>query len=263
MPSAWSHRIVGPSIMTRVFPGMVKEGVDPTSVEGASNLPYAIPNLRVTYALEDPGVPVGFWRSVGSSQNAFITECFLDELAARARIDPYQYRRKLLAGHARHLGVLDLAADKAGWARPLPKDRYRGIALAESFGTFVAQVAEISFTQGALRVHRVVCAVDCGTVVNPDTVEAQMQSAIVYGLTAALKGEITIRKGRVEQGNFNDYPLLRMHEMPVIEVYIQPSSEAPGGVGEPGTPPIAPAVANAVFAATGKPVRRLPLRRTA
>lgn len=262
LPRAWTHHIVGPSIMTRVFPGSVKEGIDPTSVEGAANLPYAIPNIRVTYTLDDPGVPVGFWRSVGSSQNAFITECFLDELAARAHIDPYQYRRKLLAGHARHLGVLDLAADKAGWTRPLPKDRYRGIALAESFGGFVAQVAEISFVQGALRVHRVVCAVDCGMVVNPDTVEAQMQSAIVYGLTAALKGEITIRKGRVEQGNFNDYPLLRLQEMPLIEVHRVPSTEPPGGVGEPGTPPIAPAVANAVFAATGKPVRRLPIRRT-
>jgi isoquinoline 1-oxidoreductase beta subunit len=262
LPSAWTHHIVGPSIMARVFPSRVKEGIDPTSVEGASNLPYAIPNIRVTYTLDDPGVPVGFWRSVGSSQNAFITECFLDELAARAQIDPYQYRRKLLAGHARHLGVLDLAADKAGWTRPLPKGRYRGIALAESFGAFVAQVAEISFVQGALRVHRVVCAVDCGLVVNPDTVEAQMQSAIVYGLTAALKGEITIRKGRVEQGNFNDYPLLRMQEMPLIEVHRVPSTEPPGGVGEPGTPPIAPAVANAVFAATGKPVRRLPIRLT-
>lgn len=262
MPAAWVHHIVGPSIMARVFPGAVKNGVDSTSVEGASNLPYAIPNIHVTYHREDPGIPVGFWRSVGSSQNAFITECFLDELAAQAKIDPYQYRRKLLTGHARHLGVLDLAAQKADWKLPLPKGRYRGIAVAESFGTFVAQVAEISFVQGELRVHRVVCAVDCGLVVNPDTVTAQMQSAIVYGLTAALKGEITIRKGRVEQGNFNDYPLLRIQEMPAVEVYIVPSTEAPGGVGEPGTPPIAPAVANAVFAATGKPVRRLPIRRT-
>jgi isoquinoline 1-oxidoreductase beta subunit len=155
---------------------------------------------------------------------------------------------------------LDLAAEKAGWSRPLPKGRFRGIALAESFGTYVAQVAEISFVQGALRVHRVVCAVDCGMMINPDTVEAQMQGAIVFGLTAALKGEISIRKGRVEQGNFNDYPLLRMNEMPVIEVHSVKSTEAPGGVGEPGTPPIAPAVANAVFAATGKPVRRLPIR---
>jgi isoquinoline 1-oxidoreductase beta subunit len=263
LPNAWTHHIVGPSIMTRVFPGRVKNGIDPTSVEGAANLPYAIPNLRVTYTQDDPGVPVGFWRSVGSSQNAFVTECFLDELAARARIDPYQYRRKLLTGLARPLGVLDLAAEKSGWTRPLPKGRYRGIALAESFGTYVAQVAEISLEQGMPRVHRVICAVDCGMVVNPDTVTAQMQSAIVYGLTAALKGEIIIEKGRVVQGNFNDYPLLRMHEMPQIEVYNVPSAEAPGGVGEPGTPPIAPAVANALFAATGKPVRRLPIRQTA
>lgn len=182
--------------------------------------------------------------------------------ASRGGGEGRRHRRKLLTGHARHLGVLDLAAEKADWKRPLPKGRYRGIALAESFGTFVAQVAEISFIQGVLHVHRVVCAVDCGLVVNPDTVVAQMQGAIVYRLTAALKGEITIRKGRVEQGNFNDYPLLRMQEMPVIEVHSVSSTEAPGGVGEPATPPIAPAVANAVFAATGKPVRRLPIRRT-
>jgi isoquinoline 1-oxidoreductase beta subunit len=260
LPVAWMHHIVGPSIMSRVFPTMVKDGIDRTSVEGAANLPYAIPHLRVSYVMDDPGVPVGFWRSVGSSQNAFITECFVDELAAHAHADPYQYRRKLLHAQPRHLRVLDLAAERAGWGHPLAAGRSRGIAIAESFGTYVAQVAEVSVSHTSIRVHRVVCAVDCGMIVNPDTVEAQMQSAIVYGLTAALTGEITLKDGQVEQGNFDSYPLLRMHEMPQVEVYRVASTEPPGGVGEPGTPPIAPAVANAVYAATGKAVRRLPIR---
>jgi isoquinoline 1-oxidoreductase beta subunit len=205
-------------------------------------------------------VPVGFWRSVGSSQNAYVTECFLDELAAAAGKDPYEFRRVLLTKHPRHLGVLELAAQKAGWGSSLPAGRTRGIAVAEAFGSYCAQVAEVSLESNQVRVHRVVCAIDCGMVVNPDTVVAQMESGIVYGLTAALKGEITLKDGRVEQGNFNDYPLLRLDEMPEIEVHIVKSSEHPGGVGEPGTPPIAPAVANAVFAATGKPVRKLPIR---
>ncbi len=260
MPLAWRHEIAGPSIMARVFPGAIKKDIDNTSVEGAANLPYAIPNLHVSWAMENGVVPVGFWRSVGSSQNAYITECFLDELAAAAGKDPYEYRRVLLAKHPRHLGALELAAQKAGWGTPLPAGRSRGIAVAEAFGSFCAQVAEVSVEQGQVRVHRVVCAIDCGQVVNPDTVVAQMESGIVYGLTAALKGEITVKNGRVEQGNFNDYPLLRFDEMPEIEVHIVKSTENPGGVGEPGTPPIAPAVANAVFAATGKPVRRLPIR---
>jgi len=197
---------------------------------------------------------------VGSSQNAYITECFLDELAAAAGKDPYEFRRALLAKHPRHLGVLELAAQKAGWGTPLTAGRTRGIAVAEAFGSYCAQVAEVSVERGQVRVLRVVCAIDCGMVVNPDTVIAQMESGIVYGLTAALKGEITIKNGRVEQSNFSDYPLLRLDEMPDIEVHIVKSAENPGGVGEPGTPPIAPAVANAVFAATGKPVRRLPIR---
>jgi isoquinoline 1-oxidoreductase beta subunit len=210
--------------------------------------------------MENGVVPVGFWRSVGSSQNAFVTECFIDELARTAGKDPFEFRRALLARQPRALGVLELAAQQAGWGQPPAAGRARGIAVAESFGSFCSQVAEVSVTQGKVRVHRVVCAIDCGTAVNPDTIVAQMESAIVYGLTAALHGEITLRNGRVEQSNFNDYPLLRSTEMPAVDVHIVKSVDAPGGIGEPGTPPTAPAVANAVFALTGKPVRRLPIR---
>lgn len=260
VPIAWQHQIAGPSILSRFNPDIVKTGIDGTSIESAANIPYAIPNIRVTYALVNTPVPVGFWRSVGSSQNAYITECFFDEVARAAGKDPLLLRRELLKDHPRHRAVLDLAAQKAGWSTPLSKGRARGIAVVESFSSFVAQVAEVSISNGKVRVHRVVCAVDCGTVVNPAIVTAQMESGIVFGLTAALYGEITIDKGRVAQGNFNDYPLLRMDEMPVIDVFIVPSTDPPGGVGEPGTPPIAPAVANAVFALTGNPVRRLPIR---
>jgi isoquinoline 1-oxidoreductase subunit beta len=257
---AWFHRIVGPSILGRVRPPAIRGGIDPTSVDGAANLPYAIPNLRVEYRRADTPVPVGFWRSVGNSQNTYVTECFLDELARAAGKEPLTLRRTLLAQSPRHLGVLELAARHAGWGQPPPEGRSRGIAVAESFGSFVAQVAEISIAGGQVRVHRVVCAVDCGRVVNPDTVRAQMQSGIAFGLTAALKGSISIAEGRVQEGNFDDYPLLRADEMPAIDVYVVASDAEPGGVGEPGTPPIAPAVANAVFAATGRPVRRLPIR---
>jgi isoquinoline 1-oxidoreductase beta subunit len=259
-PVAWLHHIVGHSIMSRVAPGSVADGTDQTSVEGAANLPYAIPNILVEYRLENSHVPVGFWRAVGSSQNAWITECFLDELASAGGQDPLALRRSLLTEHPRHLGVLNLAADKAGWDRPPKNGRHRGIAVAESFGSYVAQVAEISIDEGQVRVHRVVCAVDCGQVINPDTVVAQMESGIIFGLTATLKSAITIAEGRVEQGNFDDFPLLRLSETPVIDVHIMPSDESPGGVGEPGLPPIAPAVCNAVLAATGKPVRTLPIR---
>jgi isoquinoline 1-oxidoreductase beta subunit len=263
MPIVWTQRVVSPSIFARTFPNFIQNGVDSTSVEGSADMPYAIPNLLVDYVMKDTGVPVGFWRSVGHSQNAFITESFLDKLAVAAGKDPYELRRQLLNKAPRHKGVLELAATKAEWGQPLPEGRYRGIAVAESFGSFVAQVAEVSVApNGNVRVHRVVCAVDCGKVVNPDTIEAQMQSAIVYGLTAALKGEISIENGRVKQSNFHDYEMLRIDEMPVVEVHIMPSTEAPGGVGEPGTPPIAPAVANAIFAATGKRIRKLPIRAT-
>lgn len=261
-PVGWTHRIVGASIMSRRFPQSVRNGIDNSSVEGAANLPYAIPNIHVDWVHRETGVPVGFWRSVGNSQNAFIKESFVDELAAAGGKDPYELRRRLLASQPRLLGVLQLAATQAGWGGPLPAGRARGIAVHESFGSFVAEVAEVSVANGTLTVHRVVCAVDCGQVVNPDTVEAQMESAIVYGLSAALHGEITIDRGRVVQGNFDTYPPLRMSEMPRVEVHIVPSTERPGGVGEPGTPPIAPAVCNAVFAATGQRIRRLPIRMT-
>ena len=256
----WTHRLVGHSIFARLLPAMVKDGLDPSSIEGAYNIPYAIPNIRVDWVRKETGVPVGAWRSVGSSQNAFITECFLDETAAASGRDPYEFRRELLTKAPRHRAVLELAATKAGWGAPLPRGWGRGIAVHESFGSFVAQVAEVSVVDGRVRVHRVVCAVDCGIVVNPDTVEAQMEGAIVYGLTATLKSAITIAGGRVVQSNFHDFPLLGIDEMPQVEVHIVPSAEPPGGVGEPGTPPIAPAVANAIFAATGQRVRRLPIR---
>src|SRR5881296_1003578 len=263
-PVAWTHRVVGPSIMARVFPDTVKNGLDGEAVEGGIEMPYSVPNVRVEYVLTDTGIPVGFWRSVNNSYNGFVVESFIDELAHAAKKDPYEYRRDLLGKAPRHLGALNLAASKAGWGTPLPAGRSRGIAVYKSFDSFVAEVAEVSVgSDGAPRVHRVVCAVDCGPVVNPDIVEAQMQSAIVYGLTAALWGEITIDKGRVQQSNFHDYRMLRLAEMPVVEVHIVPSSDAQGGVGEPGTPPIAPAVCNALFALTGKRIRKLPIGKIA
>jgi isoquinoline 1-oxidoreductase beta subunit len=262
-PVAWKCRVVAPSFIERYFPGAVKNGLDTSAVEGIVESRYAISNFFCDYVLTETGVPVGPWRSVGNSQNGFFTECFIDELARAARRDPLEFRRKLLASAPRHRGVMELAAEKAGWGNPLPAGQTRGIAVVESFGSLVAQVAEVSSNKssGEVKVHRIVCAVDCGRYVNPDIVAAQMESGIVYGLTAALKGQITIDKGRVEQGNFNDYEMLRLNEMPKVEVHIVPSNEAPGGCGEPGTPPIAPAVCNAIFAATRKPIRRLPIRK--
>ncbi|MFY9530550.1 MAG: molybdopterin cofactor-binding domain-containing protein [Candidatus Acidiferrales bacterium] len=261
-PVAWTNRIACSSIFSRVFPNFVKDGVDSTSVEGANDIPYAIPNILVDYQLTETGVPVGFWRSVGHSQNGFFTESFLDELAAAGGKDPYELRHRLLQKAPRHLAVLELAANKAGWGTPLPAGKFRGIAMMSSFGSYVAEVAEVSVnrSEGTVRVHRVVCALDCGRVVNPDTIAGQMEGAIVYGLTAALKGAITIDHGRVQQRNFSDYDMLRIDEMPSVEVHIVPSNNPPTGVGEPGTPPIAPAVCNAIFAATGKRIRRLPIR---
>lgn len=259
--TGWSHRIVGQALMERfsaVF-GPLPGGLDASMVEGAANAPYAIPNFRCEWVRSDTGVPVGFWRSVGSSQNGFIVEGFIDEVAHAAGKDPFEFRRALLAGHPRHRGVLELAAEKAGWGTPLPEGRARGIAVVESFGSFVAEVAEVSVEGGKVRVHRVVCAIDCGMHVNPDIIAAQMESAVVFGLTAALYGKITIANGAVTEGNFDSYPMLRINEMPAVEVHIMPSTEPPGGVGEPGTPPIAPAVVNALFALTGRRIRSLPI----
>ena len=259
-PVAWTHRIVAPSIMARVFPDTIKNGLDEEAVEGGVGMPYTISNVHVDYLLTDTGIPVGFWRSVNNSYNAFAVESFIDELAHVAKKDPYEYRRDLLSKAPRHLGALNLAASKAGWGTAPPAGRARGIAVYKAFESYVAEVAEVSVaSDGAVKVHRVVCAVDCGPVVNPSIVEAQMESAIVFGLTAALYGEIAIEGGRVKQSNFHDYPMLRLAEMPKIEVYIVPSTDAQGGVGEPGTPPIAPAVCNAIFAATGKRIRKLPI----
>ena len=267
----WHHRIVGQSIIkgTAFESGFVKNGVDGTSVEGAVNLPYDIPNLLVDLHSPELDVPVQWWRSVGSTHTAFSTEVFLDEVAHAGGRDPYQLRRALLKDVPRHLRTLELAATKAGWGGPLAAGaagtkRGRGIAVHESFNTVVAEVAEVTVgADGSLRVDRVVCAVDCGIAVNPDVVRAQMEGGIGYGLSAALHGGITFKDGAVVESNFHDYAPLRMNEMPSIEVHIVPSSEKPTGVGEPGTPVIAPAVANAIFAATGERLRKLPLRPAA
>jgi isoquinoline 1-oxidoreductase beta subunit len=261
-PTAWRHTVVGQSIIagTAFEQALVKDGIDATSVEGASTIPYAIPNILVDLHTTKVGVPVLWWRSVGHSHTAFVVESFIDEAAHAAGKDPVAFRRALLAKHPRHRGVLDLVAAKAGWGKALPAGHGLGVALHESFGSFVAQVAEVSVTaKGAIRVHRVVCAVDCGRIVNPDTVAAQMESGIIFGLSAALHGAITLKDGRVEQDNFDGYPIARMNEAPRIEVHIVQSSEPPGGVGEPGVPPLAPAVANALFAVTGTRLRSLPM----
>lgn len=260
--TAWQHTIVGQSIAagTPFEQAIVKEGIDDTSVEGASTIPYAIPSILVDLHTTRIGVPVLWWRSVGHSHTAFVVESFMDEAARAAGKDPVAFRRSLLANHPRHRGVLELAAAKAGWGKPLPAGVGRGIAVHESFGSYIAQVAEVSVdARGAIRVHRVVCAIDCGRIVNPDTIVAQMESGIIFGLSAALHGAITLKNGRVEQDNFDTYPPVRMNETPRIEVHIVPSPEPPGGVGEPGVPPIAPAVANALFAVSGIRVRSLPM----
>ena len=250
-----------PSIMAGSgFMKLPDNGFDTFAMEGIEDHPYDIDNQRIAYGRKEPGPQVWFWRSVGHSQNIFFMESFIDELAAAAKKDPFEFRRAMLGKQPRYKAVLEAAAEKAGWGKPLPAGVFRGIAVAQSFGSYVAEVAEVSVAaDGTPKVHRVVAAVDCGMTVNPQTIARQIEGAIVYGLSAALYGKITFKDGRVEQGNFHDYPVLRMNEMPKVEVHILPSSEHPGGIGEPGTPPIAPALTNAIYAATGKRVRSLPI----
>ena len=265
MPVAWNNRFAGPSIIARWLPPGFNNGLDPDTTEGAINLVYGLPNLHVEYVrVEPPGIPTAFWRSVGPSHNVFVTESFMDELAAAAGQDPVAYRLALLDKAPRAKAVLALAAEKAGWGQKLPPRVGRGVSVQNAFATPMAQVAEVEVAKdGTVRVRRVVCAVDCGIVVNPDTVLAQIQSAVMFGITAALYGEITLKNGRVEQSNFDSYQMLRMNEAPDVEVHIVQSQESPGGMGEAGTSAIVPAVANAIFAATGKRLRRLPVDTSA
>src|SRR5437588_7760568 len=261
MPVAWNNRFAGSSIIARWLPPGFNNGLDSDTIEGAIDLVYAFPNMHVEYVRVEPaGIPTAFWRSVGPSHNVFVTESFMDELAAAAKQDPVAYRRALLDKTPRAKAVLELAAEKAGWGQPLPERVGRGVSLQFVFATYMAHVAEIEVAKdGAVRVRRVVCAVDCGTVVNPDTVRAQIQSAVIFGITAALHGAITLKDGRVQQSNFHDYQVLRMSEAPEVEVHIVRSAEPPGGMGEAGTSAIIPAVTNAIYAATGTRVRKLPV----
>jgi isoquinoline 1-oxidoreductase beta subunit len=261
MPVSWRHRVIGPAVMARWLPAFTRDGID-LDIMGGAETPYAIPNKYTDFVRHEApeGMLTGNWRGVGATRNVPVIEGCIDELAHAADIDPLEYRRRLLQHKPRLLGVLDLAAEKAGWTTALPQGRGRGIALAEDFGSFATTISEVSVDEhGRLRTDRIVCAVDCGQVVNPDTVEAQIQSGIVYGLSAALYGRITVRNGAVVESNFDDSPVLRIYETPKIEVHIVPSSEAPGGIGEVGTPGVAPSLLNAIFAATGKRLRSLPI----
>jgi isoquinoline 1-oxidoreductase subunit beta len=258
-PTAWVNRIAAPSILEQFR--KLDHGIDGTAVEGAANMPYdAVPDFLCTYAKASLPVSIWFWRSVGSSHNAYATECFLDELARAGGKDPLEVRRRLLAGKPRHRAVLDAAAAAAGYGKPLPAGHAHGLAVHESFGSFVAEVAEVSIEGGRPRVHKVTCAVDCGKQVNPAQIVAQMESAITYGLSAALYGAIHVERGRIVEENFDGYPLVRISTAPAIDVHLVPSGDDAGGIGEPGTPPIAPAVCNAILALTGKPVRTLPIK---
>jgi isoquinoline 1-oxidoreductase subunit beta len=262
-PVAWSHRLVGPAILARYLPPAFRNGIDPDGVDAAVQLLYEIPAIQVEFVRhEEPVLNTTFWRGVGPTHNVFVIESFMDELAAAAKADPVEYRRTLLSKAPRARAVLDLAAKAAGWGQPLPAGRGRGVALLFSaWGSYLAEVAEVEVSkEGELRVHRIVCAVDCGTVINPDTVKAQIEGGVNFGISAALWGEVTLKNGRVEQSNFHNYRVLRMNEAPTIEVHLVRNLEAPGGLGEPGTSVTAPALANAVFAATGKRIRKLPLQ---
>jgi CO/xanthine dehydrogenase Mo-binding subunit len=260
-PIGWFHRFAGSSVMARFAPPAVRNGIDPDAIEGVAPPPYAIGDIHVEWvAHEPPGIPTAFWRGVGSTRGTFVVESFIDELAHQVKQDPLAFRLALLRKNPRAAAVLRLAADQSGWSKPLPAGRGRGIALCVGFGSFIAQVVEVSVDKdGVVKPTRVVCATDCGMIVNPDTVSAQMESGIIFGLSAALFGEITLKEGRVEQSNFHDYRVLRMNESPAIAVHLVRSNEVPGGVGEPGCSCVMPALSNAVFAATGKRVRRLPV----
>ncbi len=261
MPVAWTVRLAGPSFVASLVPGFGNDIIDRTFVSGlAEEMPYDVPNYLVDYVICPTSVPLGVWRAINYTQNAFYKECFVDEMAHAAKADPYLYRRRLLRNSPKNLAVLDAAAQRSGWGRPLPADVYRGIAVNEACGSFCAQVVEASVTGGDIHVHRVVSAIDCGHVVNPLSIEMQMQGAVVYALTAALEGEITIKGGAAEQANFDTYRMLRLADAPVVESVIVPSGDFWGGVGEPPVPPLAPALCNAIFAATGKRVRSLPIK---
>ena len=258
--TVFTQHLVQQSLMKRLG-SLPPNGVDFISMDGSATLPYDIPNIKIEYTEQDPGIPYGFWRSVGASFQGFAVEAFVDELASTAGKDPYEFRKAMLSKHPRHLGVLNLAAEKAGWGKPLPQGRARGIAVMEAFGSILSQVTEVSVdAKGAVKVHRVVCTVDCGWVINPDTIRQQMEGGIIYGLSAALKGEITIDRGRVVQRHFNDYQVVRHSEMPQIEVYLVPSVEEPGGIGEPSTALAAGSLVNAIYAATGRRVYKLPVK---
>jgi len=260
-PVAWTHRVSGSSVLARYAPPLFKNGLDPDAVEGAAEPPYAFPNIHVDYVRVEPrGIPTAFWRGVGPTHNVFVVESFMDELAHAAKQDPVAYRKTLIGHNPRALAVLTLAAEKAGWGGPLPSRRGRGVSVQFAFGSYLAQVAEVEVAaNGSLKVHRIVCAVDCGMVINPDTIEAQVQGGRLFGLTAALYGAITLKDGRVEQGNFDTYRPLRIDEALVVETHLVRSSEAPGGIGETATAAVGPAVANAIFAATAKRIRTLPI----
>jgi isoquinoline 1-oxidoreductase beta subunit len=261
LPRSWRHRVIGPSVMARWLPAFTRDGIDLDSMGGAES-PYGIPNKFTEFARHEApdGMLTGNWRGVGATRNVPAIEGVIDELAHRAGIEPVDYRRRLLSANPRLLKTLELAAEKSGWSAALPAGSGRGVALSEDFGSFAAMVAEVSVADnGALTVKRIACAVDCGQVINPDTVDAQIQSGIVYGLSAALYGRITVENGAVVEGNFDDAPVLRMHEMPRIDVHIVASAEAPGGIGEVGTPGVGPALLNAIFVATGTRLRSLPI----
>ncbi|MFM0202158.1 xanthine dehydrogenase family protein molybdopterin-binding subunit [Paraburkholderia fungorum] len=259
-PIAWQHRIVGSSILARFAPPAFKNGLDPDAVEVASDLPYDLPNQLIDYVRQEPhAVPTAFWRGVGPTRSTFVVESFIDELAAQAKVDPVKYRRDLLGKTPRALNVLNTATQAANWGSAVPTGQGRGVSVMHAFGSFFAIVVDVAVDQGEVAVKRVVCAVDCGMVVNPNTIEAQVQGGIIFGITAALYSQITIKDGRVEQNNFTDYRMLRIDQTPPIEVHIVKSSEAPGGIGEPGTAALAPALTNAIYAATGKRLRQLPV----